>query len=150
MEQIDLFESQENLPVEVWQIINDFAIKETNYEDCIEMQIKLQRLGYDFEYGLDAVPFNLHKIYKRPDLSYLSQAQTINIGKMKTKHVAIQFMQNGKIQGAAACSDDLVKAIENIPGLVQVAEMYFDSMGSSMKGTLPYEITKELLERLKQ
>lgn len=69
---------------------------------------------------------------------------------MKTKHVAIQFMQNGKIQGAAACSDVLVKAIENIPGLVQVAEMYFDSMGSSMKGTLPYEITKEVLERLKQ
>ena len=88
--------------------------------------------------------------YKRPDLSYLSQSETINIGKMKTKHVAIQFMENGKLSGAAACSDNLVKAIENIPGLVQVAEMYFDSMDSSMEGTLPYEITKEVLERLKQ
>ena len=89
--------------------------------------------------------------YKRPDLSYLSQAKTQSWGFTSDKFECIAFYnQEGKLQGSFTQSENFKGVIENIPGLVQVAEMYFDSMGSSMEGTLPYEMTKEVLERLKQ
>lgn len=87
---------------------------------------------------------------KRPDLTYLTQAETIKVGSIKKDITAIQFISKGKITGKVACDNSLIKAIENIPSLIQIAEMYFDSMDSTKEGSLPYKITKELLELLKQ
>lgn len=87
--------------------------------------------------------------YKRPNLTHLTQSTTVSLGKLKTKHNSVQFISQGKLAGAAACTDEYFKAILAIPELVQIAEMYFDSLGNN-KGSLPYEIVKATLEKLRE
>jgi len=57
----DLFETPDLLPVEVQEILNA-AGEVSTYEECEELKSQLNVLGYDFEYYLDAQPFNLHKL----------------------------------------------------------------------------------------
>ena len=57
----DLFEVWETLPQEVQDILEKYNGEET-YENCEKMLQELKPLGYTFEYGLDAVPFNLTNI----------------------------------------------------------------------------------------
>jgi hypothetical protein len=61
-ENIDLFENTENLPVEMLEILNDFEEKDTSYRNCAKLLKKCLKLGYTFEYGLDAIPYQLQKI----------------------------------------------------------------------------------------
>ncbi len=56
----DLFQCYKSLPEEISEIIKDF--EEGNYNDCKKLLERLKPLGYTFDYGLDAVPFNLRKI----------------------------------------------------------------------------------------
>lgn len=58
----DLFENPEILPIEVQQIINHYSNKPNTYENCEKLLKAMQKLGYSFEYGLDAEPYDLHKI----------------------------------------------------------------------------------------
>lgn len=60
----DLFETPELIPSEVQSILETF-----NEDDCtndyrdLERLLKLiESLGYTFDYGLDAEPYNLRKL----------------------------------------------------------------------------------------
>lgn len=56
----DLFEYHNYLPDHV-----NREIPETDgmtYDDCKQLQDKLNRLGYEFQFNLDAIPYNLHRI----------------------------------------------------------------------------------------
>ena len=56
----DLFETPELLPKKVQDLImqqGDF-----DYESLAVFLDRMNRLGYTFQYGLDAQPFNLKKI----------------------------------------------------------------------------------------
>lgn len=55
---IDLFEHYETLPQEVQDLILTIT-DEFDYEDCKQMVLSLNDLGYTCEYGLDAQLFNL-------------------------------------------------------------------------------------------
>ena len=57
--QIDLFEQYETLPNKVRLIIDTM---EQSYQGLLESKRKLNEIGYSFEWGLDAVPYNLRKI----------------------------------------------------------------------------------------
>jgi hypothetical protein len=57
--QKDLFEHYETLPDEVRAIIDAM---EQSYESLRDAESKLNEIGYSFEYGLDAEPYNLRKI----------------------------------------------------------------------------------------
>lgn len=59
----DLFEHYNELPKNVQEIIEQ-AGEITEYKHCEDLLNKLKPLGYTFEYGLDASPFNLHKTTK--------------------------------------------------------------------------------------
>ena len=60
---IDLFEFYEDQPKEVSSILEQFGnFEELDYEQLKAMQLNLETIGYTFEYGLDAQPFNLRKI----------------------------------------------------------------------------------------
>lgn len=54
----DLFEHYETLPQEVQDLILTIT-DEFDYEDCKQMVLSLNELGYTCEYGLDAQLFNL-------------------------------------------------------------------------------------------
>jgi hypothetical protein len=58
----DLFETPELLPESVQGILNDFLNEEMTYGECREMLRLCKEEGYTFEFGLDAIPFNLTKI----------------------------------------------------------------------------------------
>lgn len=59
----DLFENLDQLPDPVLAIIQDYSNEsELAYQECKEFQLRLESIGYTFEYYLDAVPFNLRPI----------------------------------------------------------------------------------------
>jgi hypothetical protein len=58
----DLFEHIDTLPESVRAIVEEYNIKlydNCTYEICEEFLDKMYALGYTFEYGLDACPYNL-------------------------------------------------------------------------------------------
>jgi len=56
----DLFETPELIPKDVLAILATF--EDNTYEECERILNKLEQIGYTFEYGLDAEPFNLKKL----------------------------------------------------------------------------------------
>ncbi len=60
--QIDLFTTPEVLPVEVLEIIEKLSESDYSYEGNRLAIICLEKLGYTFDFGLDAEPFNLEKM----------------------------------------------------------------------------------------
>ena len=66
---IDLFEAYEQQPPELAKVLSDFEEEHTefdelNYEACKELLRRVEAIGYTFEYGLDAQPYDLRKIEK--------------------------------------------------------------------------------------
>lgn len=69
-EEVDLFEDQDSLPDDVRAVLDHFSEKfEVDDGDayllCKDMQLALNELGYEMDYGLDGVPYGLHE---DPDL----------------------------------------------------------------------------------
>jgi hypothetical protein len=60
--QIDLFTTPEVLPAEVLAIVEKLGESDPSYEGNRLAVICLEKLGYTFDYGLDAIPFNLIKL----------------------------------------------------------------------------------------
>jgi hypothetical protein len=58
----DLFLTPEKLPTEVQIILENFAEREQTYENCQQLEQALKPLGYTFNWGLDAEPYDLRKI----------------------------------------------------------------------------------------
>ncbi len=56
----DLFETPDLIPKDVLDIIAQF--EDNTYEECERILNKLEQIGYTYEYGLDAEPFNLRKL----------------------------------------------------------------------------------------
>ena len=59
---IDLFDDPEGIPLEVQAVLDEFNEDCGNsYKELARILKKLEPLGYTFDYGLDAVPYELHK-----------------------------------------------------------------------------------------
>jgi hypothetical protein len=59
---LDLFENYNDLPVTMLILLDEFEEKDNSYSNCEKLLKKCLKIGYSFEYGLDAIPFNLKKI----------------------------------------------------------------------------------------
>lgn len=57
----DLFDDIKQVPLKVRKVIKKHLHEGADYTDCHRLWEELQPLGYTFEYGLDAIPFNLKK-----------------------------------------------------------------------------------------
>lgn len=55
----DLFEQTEKLPKEVITLLENF---EPSYTNCKLLVEQLNKIGYTCDYGLDAQPYELHKL----------------------------------------------------------------------------------------
>jgi hypothetical protein len=60
--EIDLFEDIDSLPENVQAVLAKYSGADETYTNAEEMLAELEPLGYTFEYGLDALPFNLREI----------------------------------------------------------------------------------------
>jgi hypothetical protein len=59
---LDLFEYPEKQPAKLRALLLAYSAKDQNYQNLIQLEIDLLKLGYSIQYGLDCVPYNLHKI----------------------------------------------------------------------------------------
>jgi len=56
----DLFETPELIPSDVQAILDTFD--DFTYQELDRIKDELQTVGYTFDYGLDAEPYNLRKL----------------------------------------------------------------------------------------
>lgn len=66
MEIIDLFQTPELLPDNIKAILDKYATDDNDYTNCQNMLAEMEAEGYTFEFGLDAVPFNLRISENQP------------------------------------------------------------------------------------
>jgi len=59
---LDLFEYPEKQPAKLRALLLAYSAKDQNYQNLIQLEIDLLKLGYSIKYGLDCIAYNLHKI----------------------------------------------------------------------------------------
>lgn len=59
---LDLFEFPELWPANLRAILTRYFAKDSTYENLIQLESELVKIGYSIKYGLDCVAFNLQKI----------------------------------------------------------------------------------------
>jgi hypothetical protein len=63
---MDLFESPELIPVEVQNVLNTFNDESGNaYRELERIERELRQLGFTFDFGLDADPYDLRPVNKQ-------------------------------------------------------------------------------------
>lgn len=60
----DLFNIPEMWPDNLKALIDDFNQSKQDYQDLRKLRDLSRRIGYDFSFGLDCVPYDLEKIEK--------------------------------------------------------------------------------------
>ena len=62
-EGVDLFETPENIPPKVQQVLDRYFVDgDEDYETVQEALDAVEKIGYTFDYGLDGTPYDLRKI----------------------------------------------------------------------------------------
>jgi hypothetical protein len=73
----DLFEDLDNAPDELKAVIIKHAFDDETYENCQLLLQECRAIGYTFDYGLDASPYNLRKMPKHN--GYIGFARALNL-----------------------------------------------------------------------
>lgn len=94
-EEIDLFEHYETLPEEVQSVLAEYSDDDQDYESIGILKDKLEALGYTFDYGLDAVPYDLRKMSAKGG-SVVSDLPKNRRANKKYSHFAVR-KSDGKI-----------------------------------------------------
>jgi len=58
----DLFETPELIPTEVQAVLDTWDCDTDEYHECKRIEEELEPLGYTFDWGLSAEPYNLRKV----------------------------------------------------------------------------------------
>lgn len=61
-EQKDLFEYYEDQPEELQRVLKPYEEHDPTYESLKKILEEVQSIGFTFDYGLDAMPYNLRKM----------------------------------------------------------------------------------------
>jgi hypothetical protein len=59
---LDLFEYPEKQPANLRALLLEYIAKDQNYQNLIQLEIDLLKIGYSIQYGLDCVAYNLQKV----------------------------------------------------------------------------------------
>ncbi len=74
---MDLFECPEKLPDSVQAILNKYGEDwDDTYENCRNMLLEMEAVGYTFDYYLDACPYDLRRIVKKGEKYRLDELAT--------------------------------------------------------------------------
>jgi hypothetical protein len=113
VEEIDLFEHPEKLPKQVQAVLNKYSEDDNTYESLGKMLSEMKPLGYTFEYGLDAVPYDLKKIKSnsKPQPKRVKKSsEEVKINKVKTKKTPFKFRKGTKVHSSYFNSDGIVES----------------------------------------
>lgn len=97
----DLFENIESLPAEVQEVLSKYALEDESYENMESMLSELQPLGYTFEYGLDAIPYDLKKMENGGDIIGDNSQLEIDIAEYL-------MQQRAEAQDVMHCNDSRI------------------------------------------
>jgi DNA-binding ferritin-like protein len=82
---VDLFEDYENIPTEVNAILEKYDnFQDADYEDLNRGLEELEKIGYTFNYGLDASPYDLRKIGEKGRSEVMEENEYAKGGKVKS------------------------------------------------------------------
>jgi hypothetical protein len=59
---VDLFEHPEKLPAKLRAFLLAFNESNQDYQDVLDLLNSCEKIGFSFQFGLDSIPYNLHKI----------------------------------------------------------------------------------------
>lgn len=85
----------------------------------------------------------------RPDLTYLTQTKFEFHQSSNDLFWLILEKKKSKTFASIDIDSEFVNAIENIPALVQIAEMFYDQMKSRNEKSICFEIVESTLNKLR-
>lgn len=85
-EGVDLFEDYEDQPEEVSAILSKYELEDNDYDILEQLLGELEEIGYTFEYGLDAEPYDLRKIGQRGKSEFYAKGGKLQIVKDEDKN----------------------------------------------------------------
>lgn len=86
----------------------------------------------------------------RPDLTYLTQTKFEFYKELEDSiHLFVKSKKQSKTFAKIDIDSEFMNAIENIPALVQIAEMFYDQMKSRNEKSICFEIVESTLNKLR-
>jgi hypothetical protein len=82
-EGVDLFEDYEDQPKEVSDLLETLDVEDYNYDTLNDLLSKMKKIGYTFEFGLDAEPYDLRKIGQRGKSEFYAKGGEISIYNLR-------------------------------------------------------------------
>lgn len=101
--EVDLFEDIDSLPENVQAVLAKYSGADESYTNAEAMLAELEPLGYTFEYGLDALPFNLRKTIISEDNSYEEYEIQDFLKQQKEEAHMVMTCDDSKIYKAMIC-----------------------------------------------
>jgi predicted ABC-type ATPase len=91
-EGVDLFDDYEDQPAEVQAILAKYELEDNDYNTLKDLQAELEGIGYTFEFGLDAEPFDLREIGQKGKSEFYAKG-----GEIKSPYiVTFGFQEDGE------------------------------------------------------
>jgi pSer/pThr/pTyr-binding forkhead associated (FHA) protein len=113
----DLFLNIESLPGEVQNVLYKFSTKDNTYANCKKLEVRLFKHGYTFDFGLDAIPFNLRKIDENAKIKEAQNNVLNNVLKEAHKN-KMQFHQISEVHAKALLNNDK-KVFGSVNGFIE-------------------------------
>ena len=80
IKQIDLFEYPELIPIDVMGILSTHNEDADQYKELARLVGELEKVGYTFDYYLDADPYNLRKLFNADIKEYMNLHNSDEVG----------------------------------------------------------------------
>jgi len=126
-EGVDLFEDYEDQPEEVSELLSTLEVEDYNYDSLNDLLAEMKKIGYTFEFGLDAEPYDLRKIGQKGKSEYYAEGG--ELGTINTELINVKNNIMGtttlqmKIKGMRKPQDFIVYPISadqsNKPIMIQ-------------------------------
>jgi len=108
-EGVDLFEDYEDQPEEVSELLSTLEVEDYNYDSLNDLLAEMKKIGYTFDFGLDAEPYDLRKIGQKGKSEFYAKGGIV-VTKISNIPNFKQRLADGKITyrglGMGKISDD--------------------------------------------
>ena len=122
VEGVDLFEDYDDQPEEVQAILANYDMEDNDYETMQNLKAELESIGYTFDFGLDAEPYDLRKIGQTGKSEFYAKGGMMADGgevdfsekleKMRNSYNLLEMKVKARIASAIGI-DDAIRIMGN-------------------------------------